>query len=170
MAQQIQTFQSDFNKPFIVYKDASDRGLAAGLYQDDSNREQLVFIWRKLRDAETRYGASNLECLAVVWALDKLHFYLDGAHFTIFTDCVAVRSLLTAKWAHRQLIRWQAAIQGYRGRMTIRHWPGQLNRNADARCRDPLPNIASNPAADLDPDQTIELGGIHFAARKLAPF
>lgn len=163
MAEQIQTYQPNFGLPFTVYTDASDRGLAAGLYQEQDGAERpIVFISRKLRDAETRYGASNLECLAVVWALDKLHFYLDGAKFTLFTDCKAVRSLLSAKWAHRQLIRWQAAIQGYRGRITIKHRPGLQNSNADGPSREPLDNTRTNPAADLDPNQTIELGGVHI--------
>lgn len=160
----IALYMPDFERPFIVYTDASDVGLAAGLYQADDQKVEhpIVFISRKLKDTEKRYGASNLECLAVVWMLDKLHFYLDGAQFSIVTDCIAVRSLLTAKWTHRQLIRWQAAIQAYRGRITIRHRAGTMNDNADGPSRAPLPNTHSNPAADLDPDQSIEIGGIAF--------
>lgn len=94
--------------------------------------------------------------------LDKLHHYLDGAHFTIVTDYVAVKTLLTAKWTDRQLIRWQAAIQAYRGRITIRNRSGALNDNAGGSSRAPLPNDRSNPAADLDPDQSIEIGEIAF--------
>lgn len=86
--------------------------------------------------------------------LDKLHFYLDGATFTVVTDCIAVRSLLTAKWTHRQLIRWQAAIQAFCGRMTIKHRAGTLNDNADGPSRAPLASDRSNPAADLEPDQS----------------
>ena len=99
-------YQPDFAISFVLYTDASDKGLSAYLYQSVDNTEKpIVFILRKLRPAETRYGASNLECLALVLALEKLHFYLDGARFTVITDCTAVRSLLTAKWTHRQLIR-----------------------------------------------------------------
>ncbi|MBW0507194.1 hypothetical protein O181_046909 [Austropuccinia psidii MF-1] len=28
---------------------------------------------------EARYGASQMECLCLVWALEKLHYYLDGS-------------------------------------------------------------------------------------------
>ena len=110
----------DFDKPFVVYTDASAAGLGAGLYQNFVGKERpIAFISRQLRGAEERYGATQLEALAVIWMLEKFHYYLDGAHFKIVTDCVALRSLLTAKVVHRQMIRWQAAIQEYRGNMTI---------------------------------------------------
>ena len=165
LAKAVVLYMPDFTKPFLLYTDASDVGLAGALYQKDTTDTErpIVFISRKLRDAETRYGASNLECLAVVWALDKLHFYLDGAVFTVITDCVAVRSLLTAKWTHRQLVRWQAAIQAYRGKITIIHRAGKLAFNVDPPSRDgALPNDATNPAADLDPDPNIEIGGVNI--------
>ena len=165
LSEAVLLFMPDFSKPFVIYTDACVEGLAAALYQKDEEGAErpLVFISRKLKPAESRYGASNLECLAVIWALDKLHFYLDGAVFTVITDCVAVSNLLTCKWISRQLVRWQAALQAYHGRITIKHRAGKLNFNADPPSRDPLPNDATNPAADLDPDQTIEIGGLQFS-------
>ena len=151
----------DFGKAFVVYTDASFVGIAAGLYQDfDGTECPIAFISRQLRKGELRYGATQLECLAVVWMLEKFHFYLDGAHFTVVTDCTALKSLLTAKWCHRHMIRWQAAIQDYRGRMTIVHRAGRLNANADGPSRAALPNTPDNPAANLEVDDTIEIGGI----------
>jgi hypothetical protein len=99
LAEAVVLYMPDFTKPFIVYTDACMDGLAAALYQVDDNaiERPIVFISRKLKPAESRYGASNLECLTVVWSLDKLHFYLDGATFDLVTDCVAVTNLLTAK-------------------------------------------------------------------------
>jgi hypothetical protein len=54
-------------------------GLGASLQQvqtmDGMLREgPTVFISRQLKDSEARYGASQLECLCLVWALDKLHY------------------------------------------------------------------------------------------------
>ena len=43
------------------------------------NKEHpVLFISRGLADAETRYSATELECLAVVWCLNKLEHYVDG--------------------------------------------------------------------------------------------
>ncbi|MBW0594097.1 hypothetical protein O181_133812 [Austropuccinia psidii MF-1] len=42
--------------------------------------------------------------------------------------------------------RWQIAIQGYRGNMTIVHKDGNIHKNADVLSRWPLPNTIHNPA------------------------
>jgi hypothetical protein len=152
-----------FNEPFEAHTDASIQGLGAGLYQhQDGKLVPLAFISRLLRDAEHRYGATQLECLCVVWALEKYHFYIDGQDVTIVTDCIALRSLLTARWVNRLMLRWQVAIMEHRGHLTFIHRAGKSNLAADALSRHPLPNDTTNPAAHLDPDDTLEIGGITF--------
>jgi hypothetical protein len=69
----------DFHKPFRLYVDASMEGLGAALHQlqiiDDMPVEgPICFISRQLKNSERRYGASQLECLCLVWALEKLHY------------------------------------------------------------------------------------------------
>ncbi|MBW0577517.1 hypothetical protein O181_117232 [Austropuccinia psidii MF-1] len=44
------------------------------------------------------------------------------------------------------MLRWQIAIQEYRGNMTIFHKDGNVHRNADGLSRWPLPNDIYNPA------------------------
>jgi len=68
----VQLFYPDWTLPFIIYTDASILGLGAGLYQeqqiDGKSREvPIAFISRQLKGGEYRYGASQLECLAVIW-------------------------------------------------------------------------------------------------------
>ena len=46
--------------------------------------------------------------------------------------------------------------------MSIIHRSGKLNANADGVSRNPLPNNATNPAAELDPDENVEVGRILF--------
>lgn len=57
----------------------------------------VFFISRKLKESEKKYGASQLECLCLVWALEKLYYYLDCFVFEFITDCVALKSLLNMK-------------------------------------------------------------------------
>ncbi|MBW0541879.1 hypothetical protein O181_081594 [Austropuccinia psidii MF-1] len=48
------------------------------------------------------------------------------------------------------MLRWQIAIQEYRGNMNIIHKEGKSNTNADGLSRWPLDNVKSNP--DYDPE------------------
>ena len=145
----------NYDLPFKLYVDASMEGLGAALHQvqiiNDIPQEGVIcFISRTLKDSEMRYGASQLECLCLVWALDKLHYFLEGSAFEVITDCTALKSLLNMKTPNRHMLRWQIAIQEYRGNMTIVHREGLLHKNADGLSRWPLPNDTSNPAFDKD--------------------
>ena len=62
------------------------------------------FISRQLKNSESRYGASHLECLCLVWALDKLYYYLDGCQFELITDCTYLKSLLSMKTPNRHML------------------------------------------------------------------
>ena len=84
-------FHANPDKPYILYVDACMDGLGAALHQqqifDDKPIEgPICFISRKLKDSEMRYGGTQLECLSLVWALEKLYYYLDGAQFEVITD------------------------------------------------------------------------------------
>ncbi|MBW0505984.1 hypothetical protein O181_045699 [Austropuccinia psidii MF-1] len=89
-----------WNIPLKLYIDACGDGLGAALHQvqiiDDKPIEGPVcYISRQIKPTEVRYGASQMECLCLVWALEKLHYYLDGSVFEVITDCDAVKSFLT---------------------------------------------------------------------------
>ncbi|MBW0541064.1 hypothetical protein O181_080779 [Austropuccinia psidii MF-1] len=129
------------------------QGLGAALHQrqivDGEPREGVIFyISRKLKDSEARYGATHTECLCLVCDLEKLHYYLEGAVFEVYTDCTALKSLLNMKTTNRNMLRWQIAIQEYRRNMTIIYKEGKSHTNADGLSRWPLDNVKSNPAHD----------------------
>lgn len=86
----------------------------------------VVFILRQLKYIEIRYGSPQLEAPALVWALEKLHYYLNGSFFEVITDCIGVRSLMNSKTPNRHLLRWMIAIQEYRTYRTITHRPGNF--------------------------------------------
>ena len=155
----------DFDNTFILYTDAIFIGLGAALHQQHMVNNRLVelplfWISRYLRNAELRYGVTQLEFLAVVWALENLHYYLEGTTFELVTDCQAVKSLLGMKTPDRHIFRWQLAIQEYRGRMKISHRAGKIHQNADLLSRYPLPNDDNNTGRVEDVD-IIEVFGLH---------
>ncbi|MBW0553384.1 hypothetical protein O181_093099 [Austropuccinia psidii MF-1] len=101
-----------------------------------------------------------MEYLFLVWALEKLHYYLDVSVFEVITDCNSVKSLLNMKTPNRHMLRWQIAIQEYRGNMTIVHKAGNINKNSDGLSRWELPNTPDNPAyvpANAEPQIPIEV-------------
>lgn len=148
-------FHPDPKRPFKLYVDACMEGIGAALHQiqmvgDCEQEGPICFISRQLKDSERRYGASQLKCLCLVWALEKLYYYLDGCVFEVITDCVALKSLLNMKTPSRHMMRWQISIQEWRGSMTIVHRDGVVHKNADGLSRWALPNDSSNPAADQE--------------------
>ncbi|MBW0492743.1 hypothetical protein O181_032458 [Austropuccinia psidii MF-1] len=52
------------------------------------------------------------------------------------------------KTTNRHILRWQTAIQAYRGNMTIIYKQGRSHTNADVLSRWPLDNVKRNPAYD----------------------
>jgi len=148
--------QPDYDKPFILYIDACLDGLGAALHQefiieDKPMEKPILFISRQIKSTEKKYGASQMECLALVWSLEKLHYYLEGSRFVVITDCTAVKTLMNMKTPNRHMLRWQIAIQQYRGNMTIIHKAGEKHKNADGLSRWALPNTPDNPAYDCQP-------------------
>ncbi|MBW0544693.1 hypothetical protein O181_084408 [Austropuccinia psidii MF-1] len=112
-----------------------------------------------MKDSESRYGATQTEYLCLVWDLEKLHYYLEGAVFEVYTDCTALKSLLNMKNINRHILRWQIAIQEYRGNMTIIYKEVKNHTNADGLRRWPLDNVKSNQA--YDPEVAARIP-IHF--------
>ena len=78
----------NFNKQFMLQTDASNFGIGAVLSQiNDVGEEHAVgYLSRKLLSREERYSVPEKECLAIVWAIGKLRYYLYGRKFVIFTD------------------------------------------------------------------------------------
>ncbi|MBW0590624.1 hypothetical protein O181_130339, partial [Austropuccinia psidii MF-1] len=63
------------------------------------------------------------------------------------------------KTPNRHILRWQIAIQEYRGNITIVHKDGNIHKNADGLRRWPLTNNIDNPAyvpEEASPQITIE--------------
>ncbi|MBW0518900.1 hypothetical protein O181_058615 [Austropuccinia psidii MF-1] len=141
----------DWKLPFKLYIDACGEGVGAALHQAQIVNEKpyegpICFISRQIKPTEARYGASQMECLFLVWALKKIHYYIYGSVFEVITDCNAVKSLINMKNPNRNMLRWHIAIQEYRGNMTIVHKAGNILKNADGLSRWELPNTPENPA------------------------
>ncbi|MBW0468487.1 hypothetical protein O181_008202 [Austropuccinia psidii MF-1] len=121
----------DFKLTFKLYINASGDGLGAAPLQVQIINYKPVegpicFISREIKPTEARYRASQLECLCLFWALEKLNYFLEGCAFELIKDFNAVKSLLSIRKPNRHMLRWQIAMQEYRGNMIIAHKDGNI--------------------------------------------
>ncbi|MBW0534253.1 hypothetical protein O181_073968 [Austropuccinia psidii MF-1] len=100
-----------------------------------------------------------MECLFLVWALEKLYYYLDGSVLEVITEFNAVKLLLNMKTPNRHLLRWKIAIYEYRGNITIVNKAGNIHNNYDGLSIWELLNTPDNTSyvpANSEPQIPIE--------------
>ena len=110
-------------KAFLLETDAS---AVLSQKQDDEKYHPILVN-------EKNYPISELETLAIVWAVKKFRAYLLGHPCTILTDHAACLSLLNTP---RPSARWAMAIQEFD--LEIKHRSGRTNTSADALSRHPV--------------------------------
>ncbi|MBW0520953.1 hypothetical protein O181_060668 [Austropuccinia psidii MF-1] len=166
----------EFKLPFKLYIDESGGGLGAALHQvqiinDKAVEGPICFISRQIKPTEARYGESKMECLCLVWALEKLNYFLEGCVFEVITDCTVVKSLLNMNTPNRHMLRGKIAIQEYQGSMTIVHKDANIHKVTDGLRRWPLPNNFDNPAyVPEEASPRIPIVGISVTDLKTTPF
>jgi hypothetical protein len=121
----------DFRLPFRLVTDASKVGLGACLMQDQGRGWQpMAFASKVNNNAEANYSITELECLAVVWAVKLFRPYLYGRTFEIITDHAALKWLMTRPNLAGRLHRWSLTLQEYEFDIVYR--PGATKVVADA--------------------------------------
>ncbi|XP_020266130.1 uncharacterized protein LOC109841582 [Asparagus officinalis] len=83
------------DKPFLIYIRATDHVLAALLAQDDENgHEQAVYYlsWT-LSGAEPRYPLIEKECLALVFTVQMMRYYLVGQTIHVISQINPIRAV-----------------------------------------------------------------------------
>ncbi|GJU24087.1 putative reverse transcriptase domain-containing protein [Tanacetum coccineum] len=118
------------SEDFIVYCDASIKGLGAVLMQ----REKVIsYASRQLKIHEKNYTTHDLELGAVVFALKIWRHYLYGTKCTVFTNHKSLQHILNQKELNMRQRRWLELLSDYD--CDIRYHPGKANVVADALSR-----------------------------------
>ena len=145
----------DWEKQFYLWTDASLTGFGCVLEQEDADgkRVPVAYASRTTSDAEKKYGITELEVAALVYALEHFEVYLLGNHFTVYTDHKAlVQSYLPylKSQAKGMLARWYVRIARFLPGMKMEHKPGSSNIVADALSRAPVSDTTQgNPSEVL---------------------
>ncbi|GJS00986.1 putative reverse transcriptase domain-containing protein [Tanacetum coccineum] len=118
------------SKNFVVYCDASRKGLGAVLMQ----REKVIaYASRQLKVHEKNYTTHDLELGAVVFALKMWRHYLYGTKCVVFTDHKSLKHILDQKELNMRQCRWLELLSDYDCK--IRYHPGKANVLANALSR-----------------------------------
>lgn len=124
----------DFSKPFILQCDASAVGLGSVLSQNiDGIEHPIAYYSRLFSKAERNYSTTERELLAVLESIKHFRCYLDGMKFTVITDHMALKWLLTLSNPSGRLARWATVISQYT--FDIQHRKGVHNVVPDALSR-----------------------------------
>ncbi|GKC88376.1 reverse transcriptase domain-containing protein, partial [Tanacetum coccineum] len=121
------------SEDFIVYCDASYKGLGAVLMQ----REKVIsYVARQLKIHEKNYTTHDLELGSVVFSLKLWRHYLYGTKYTVFTDQKCLQHILNQKELNMRQHRWLELLSDYD--YEICYHPGKANVVADALNRKEL--------------------------------
>ena len=150
----------DFTKDFVIETDASKQGLGAILSQrqEDNKLHPMAYTSRSVSVAEANYAITNLEILAVVWAITHFRYYVYGHNVTVITDHAAVKAVLGVPNLTGQHARWWSKVYGSGIRqINIVHRTEKENQYADALSRQP---VLSAPPDDDDTSKEVQIAHI----------
>ncbi|GFY34886.1 retrovirus-related Pol polyprotein from transposon 297 [Trichonephila clavipes] len=126
-------YAPNFEREFIVQTDASNAGMEAVLTQLNEQDEEhpILYLSKKFSEIEKRYCTMEKECASIVFAIKRLHYYLDGNSFLVMTDHNPLVWLNRNVSSNPRLMRW--ALQPYNFRIV--HRSSKSHKNADSLSR-----------------------------------
>ena len=121
--------------------DASKKGLGAVILQDS---RPVMFASQALTGAEKNYQNLERECLAMIWGMEKFHYFLYGKQFTLKTDQKPLVSIYK-----KHMMEISPRIQ----RLIVRSFPYQpfnvhYRKGKDIPLADALSRVSPTPVEE----------------------
>lgn len=110
-----------------VVADASPFGLGAVLIQFQNGDGRIIsYASRSLTSPEMNYAHTEKEALALVWAVERFHYFLFGRRFELVTDHKALKVLFGPKSKPcTRIERWVLRLMSYKFQVIYK--PGKTN-------------------------------------------
>lgn len=128
----------DYNRPFVLYTDASNVEIGRVLSQTVEGEENLLrpiyFGSKALSGQEKRISVYEKEFMAIVYFIHFFKTYLMGHKFTVYTGQKSLQYLIKFnEESSAKSLRWQDSLLA--NDFEIAYRAGKLNSNADALSR-----------------------------------
>ncbi|GAU42667.1 hypothetical protein TSUD_398730 [Trifolium subterraneum] len=120
----------DPDKKYVVYCDASTKGLGCVLMQDDA---VVAYASRQLKPHEENYPTHDLELAAIIFALKIWRHHLYGVQFALYSDHKSLRYLFDQKELNMRQRRWMEYLKDFD--FELNYHPGKANVVAAALSR-----------------------------------
>lgn len=110
-----------------VVADASPVGLGSVLIQYKEDGPRIIsYANRSLTSVEQNYAQTEKEALALVWSVERFHYFLYGKEFELITDHKALEVLFGAKSKPcARIERWVMRLLSYKFKVLYK--PGKSN-------------------------------------------
>lgn len=163
---------------YSLYVDGSKIGLGAALHiilpKEDKPGETyerpVAFISRGLKANERRYWPTELEMLALTWALKRFEEVIEGRPLKIYTDHSAITWLFNAsrsKSGNQRILLWALQLANWKENAVIIHRPGRAHINADVLSRYPVDSTTPielkrtlNETGDMPPEKGMQVAAV----------
>ncbi|GKA82149.1 putative reverse transcriptase domain-containing protein, partial [Tanacetum coccineum] len=133
------------SKDFIVYCDASIKGLGAVLMQREN---MIAYASRQWKIHEKNYTTHDLELGAVVFALKIWRHYLYGTKCTVFTDHKSLQHILDQKELNMRQCRGLEFLSDYDSQIEAQKPENIKNEDIGGMIRKDIPKKKLEPRAD----------------------
>ena len=140
----------DFNLPFSLTTDASDRACGAILMQETPcGKKKIVAVASKtFSPTEQNWSTTEREAFAIKWGIKKFDYFLNSRTFVVFTDHHSLVYLDRRQFNNAKISRWQEDLKAYK--FVLQYIEGESNVWADMLSRSPgLKKF--NPKEDYSP-------------------
>ncbi|GFV13601.1 transposon Tf2-9 polyprotein [Trichonephila clavipes] len=114
---------------------------------EQGEEHPILYLSKKFSEVEKRYCTTEKECASIVFAIKRLHYYLDGNSFLVMTDHNPLVWLNRNVSSNPRLMRWALALQPYNFRIVHRSdsTPTRATSDAAQTLFDPPRNLATRP-------------------------